>query len=418
MPHAIIVEHLSKQYSVDRLSPRAEYRMLRESLIELASAPFRAWRKSRGAGTAEPFWALRDVGFEIEPGEAVGLIGRNGAGKSTLLKVLSRITKPTRGRVEVRGRVASLLEVGTGFHPELTGRENVYLNGVLLGMTCREVARKFEEIVAFAGVGPFLDLPVKRYSSGMQMRLAFAVAAHLEPEVIVVDEVLAVGDAEFQRKCLGKMGQVARSGRTVLFVSHNMAAVQHLCTRAIFLKQGTVAAAGPCAEVIRTYLGSFSNGMEGPTGLDRFRAPSMMPVIRSVEVLDGAGQPAACLLAGAPMVVRLEYDAPVPLRRPRFGIFVETVAGQRLFFLQTWLQHGDLGDIAPRGRITCTVPALPLAPGMYYLTLNCSLAHQRLDSLDRAVTLHVEAADYFGTGHLPYPDQGPFLVPARWEIDG
>jgi lipopolysaccharide transport system ATP-binding protein len=234
MKPAIRLTDLGKRYRVPVGGARAEYRTLRETLTGLATAPLRRRRR------AEEFWALRGVGFDVAPGEAVGIIGRNGAGKSTLLKILARITRPTTGTVEVRGRVASLLEVGTGFHPELTGRENIYLNGGVLGMKRSEIARKFDEIVAFSGVEAFLDLPVKRYSSGMQMRLAFAVAAHLEPDIVVIDEVLAVGDAEFRRKCLGKMGQVARSGWTVLFVSHNMAAVQNLCTRAVLLAGGSV----------------------------------------------------------------------------------------------------------------------------------------------------------------------------------
>ena len=255
--HHVIVtaERLGKRY---RLRHQQRERLCDAARRHRGRRRHRRWRGStagaRGAGATEDFWALRDVSFEVAPGEVVGIIGRNGAGKSTLLKILSRITEPTTGRVTLDGRVASLLEVGTGFHPELTGRENIFLNGAILGMTRAEIRRKFDEIVAFAEVERFLDTPVKRYSSGMYVRLAFAVAAHLEPEILVVDEVLAVGDAEFQKKCLGKMHEVSRGGRTVLFVSHNMAAVQALCSRAIWLERGEVAASGPASAVVAQYL--------------------------------------------------------------------------------------------------------------------------------------------------------------------
>jgi len=242
MVAAIQVENLGKSYQVRYEDRGARYRTLRESLCDLATAPFRRRRPA-----SEEFWALRDVSFRIRPGEVVGIIGRNGAGKSTLLKILSRITRPSTGKVELRGRVGSLLEVGTGFHPELTGRENIFLNGSILGMARREILRKFDEIVAFAEIERFLDTPVKRYSSGMYVRLAFAVAAHLEPEILLVDEVLAVGDAEYQKKCIGKMKAISGEDRTVLFVSHNMALVTNLCQRAILIHQGTVQAEGDVA---------------------------------------------------------------------------------------------------------------------------------------------------------------------------
>ena len=250
----IRAEDLSKQY---RLGQRERYSTLRDTLVKVAKTPLR-WLTSKANGTgktsgAETIWAVRDVSFEVTRGEVVGIIGRNGAGKSTLLKILSQITEPTKGLVDLSGRVASLLEVGTGFHPELTGRENIFLNGAILGMKRSEIIRKFDEIVAFAEVEQFIDTPVKYYSSGMYMRLAFAVAAHLEPEILVVDEVLAVGDAEFQRKCLGKMREVARGGRTVLFVSHNVPAIQNLCTRCIYLRNGQVAADAVTAEALLAY---------------------------------------------------------------------------------------------------------------------------------------------------------------------
>jgi lipopolysaccharide transport system ATP-binding protein len=252
MKPIIKVENLSKQYVIG--GKKDPYSTFRESLVNAARIPLNAIKRRNKENSNNRFWALKDINFEVMPGEVVGIIGRNGAGKSTLLKVLSRITEPTKGRIELYGRVGSLLEVGTGFHPELTGRENIYLNGAILGMKREEISKKFDEIVDFAEVDDFLDTPVKRYSSGMYTRLAFAVAANLEPEILVVDEVLSVGDAEFQKKCLGKMESVAKTGRTVLFVSHNMTAVQSLCGKSIQLKKGKIESIGETSEVINNYL--------------------------------------------------------------------------------------------------------------------------------------------------------------------
>src|SRR6266478_2622367 len=256
MKPIITVEHLSKRYRIGTLQG---HKSLREAIAAGVSAPLSRLRNGKDNAN-ETIWALKDVSFEVAPGEVVGIIGRNGAGKSTLLKILSRITKPTKGRVELNGRVGSLLEVGTGFHSELTGRENIFLNGAILGMTRREIERKFDEIVAFAETGEFLDTPVKHYSSGMTVRLAFAVAAHLEPEILIIDEVLAVGDVVFQKKCLGKMQSAANSGRTVLFVSHNMQTVAGLTERAILLRSGRVASMGRSSEIIEQYLGELAVG--------------------------------------------------------------------------------------------------------------------------------------------------------------
>lgn len=267
--NAISVQNLGKRYLIGHQETREKYRALRDVVMDSAKGALRsakdmlAGRQIIQGSSIEEFWALRDVNFEIRVGEAVGIIGRNGAGKSTLLKVLSRITEPSEGQIEMAGRVASLLEVGTGFHPELTGRENVFLNGAILGMTRAEIRKKFDEIVAFADVEKFLDTPVKRYSSGMYVRLAFAVAAHLEPEILVVDEVLAVGDSQFQKKCLGKMHDVAGEGRTVLFVSHNMNAVRQLCSRAILMRNGTVALDADVESAIEQYLSSGEQALSG-----------------------------------------------------------------------------------------------------------------------------------------------------------
>jgi lipopolysaccharide transport system ATP-binding protein len=283
MRSIITVENLSKEYRIGTRG--ASYGTLRDSLVRGIRAPF-SKRQSKGRKGAETIWALKDVSFEVKPGEVVGIIGRNGAGKSTLLKVLSRIVEPTTGNVKLFGRVGSLLEVGTGFHPELSGRENIYLNGAILGMKRAEIEGKFDEIVAFAEIEKFIDTPVKHYSSGMYMRLAFGVAAHLEPEILIVDEVLAVGDASFQKKCLGKMNDVAQKGRTVLFVSHNLTALQSICRRAIWLNNGEMADDGDANHVVTRYLSTTANTVLEQTWKDAHSAPGNDEVkLRSVRVL-------------------------------------------------------------------------------------------------------------------------------------
>jgi lipopolysaccharide transport system ATP-binding protein len=308
MPPAIRVENLSKLYRLRPASERSGYRTLREDLIRLATSPWRWLREGSAMPPAEDFWALRDVSFDVQPGEVVGIIGRNGAGKSTLLKIVSRITRPSRGQVRLRGRVGSLLEVGTGFHPELSGRENVHLNGAILGMSRNEIRRKFDEIVAFAEIDRFLDVPVKRYSSGMSVRLAFAVAAHLEPEILLMDEVLAVGDAGFQKKCIGKMGEVAKHGRTILFVSHNMAAVTQLCRRAIWLNEGRINQEGLSGEVVRGYLSDKTKQIAER----RWSYPGEAPGDDRVRLLAGRvvqnGQPTAIVDINGPCFVEMEFQ--------------------------------------------------------------------------------------------------------------
>jgi ABC-type polysaccharide/polyol phosphate transport system ATPase subunit len=291
--NAIEVERLSKRY---RLGEHAPGRSLREAIAGSIRGLGRRGRR-------EELWSLRDVSFQVPEGQALGVVGRNGAGKSTLLKILARITQPTAGCSRTRGRVATLLEVGTGFHPELTGRENVYLNGAILGMGRRETARRFDEIVAFAGVERFVDTPVKRYSSGMYLRLAFSVAAHLEPDILLVDEVLAVGDAEFQAKCLGRMATVEREGRTVVFVSHNLEAITRLCARAVWLDQGAAKAIGPAGEVVDTYLGALGRDAE-----QSFEDREGPVALRSIRVLDAAGRPVEVMRRDQPFTVELRFQ--------------------------------------------------------------------------------------------------------------
>ena len=304
----IRVEHLSKRYRIGALQGRSTYGSLRESVSRAASAPFRSLQpRASGISLREPptIWALNDISFEVQRGQVLGIIGRNGAGKSTLLKILSRITKPTKGRIILRGRIGSLLEVGTGFHPELTGRENIFLNGAILGMKRAEIERKFDEIVDFAEIEQFLDTPVKHFSSGMYMRLAFAVAAHLEPEILLVDEVLAVGDAAFQQKCLGKMGEVATSGRTILFVSHNMAAIQRLCQLTILLDKGTITDLGNTASIVNLYL---NKGMGKSLYWERTAQSNQPAYFTKIFLADHGGQPLEYITTSTNVSLNIECE--------------------------------------------------------------------------------------------------------------
>jgi lipopolysaccharide transport system ATP-binding protein len=352
---------------------RAGTRTLREAVIDAARGPFR-WLGRERRPVAEPFWALRDVSFEVPEGEAVGIVGRNGAGKSTLLKILSRITAPSTGEVRLRGKVASLLEVGTGFHAELSGRENIFLNGAIMGMSRTDVRTRFDEIVAFAEVDKFLDTPVKRYSSGMYVRLAFAVAAHLEPDILIVDEVLAVGDAAFQKKCLGKMQTVASGGRTVLFVSHNMAAVSRLCTRGLLLSHGLVAADGPISKVVGTYIGG-THG-ETPASVDfteQQRIPSSDDVRLLAARLTGDGLRGIELDIRRPLLVEIDFEV-LQARYPLHpNVHVYNDQGQCVFITSDAHVHEYRRARAPgRYRATVEIPGNFLSEGMFSLDVAIS----------------------------------------------
>jgi lipopolysaccharide transport system ATP-binding protein len=367
-------EGLGKKYIIGHEAERERYVTLRDML---ARAGGNAWRKTldmaRGraivAGdTTEEFWALKDVSFEVKRGEVVGIIGRNGAGKSTLLKILSRITEPTEGEVTIEGRVASLLEVGTGFHPELTGRENIYLNGAILGMSRAEIRRKFDEIVNFAEIDKFLDTPVKRYSSGMYVRLAFAVAAHLEPEILVVDEVLAVGDLEFQKKCLGKMSDVANSGRTILFVSHNMGSIASLCQTAIHLQNGRIVSTGPTSDVIDSFLGLPISSLR-----TTFPANTGKPSITGVSLDEAA-------LRRGDFSAAVDFVSPFPLRPPVVGIVVSSSSGIPVWGTNGRFHPWERTDFAvARGTVLCEAKSLPLAPSSYRVSVWLADWHEDYD---------------------------------------
>ena len=361
----IRVENVGKRYRIRHQAERERYVALRDVIAH----KFRIFpRGQAGCGnrrSEEDFWALRNVSFEVKRGEVIGIIGRNGAGKSTLLKILSRITEPAEGRIELRGRVASLLEVGTGFHPELTGRENIFLNGAILGMSRAEIQRKFDEIVAFAEIDKFLDTPVKRYSSGMYVRLAFAVAAHLEPEILIVDEVLAVGDAQFQKKCLGKMQEVSRGGRTVLFVSHNMGAVSSLCHRGIWLEAGKVADTGPTREIVDAYLIANSKAKTSVTelsGLGRIGDYGRKLRIERLEWVSGLP-----LHHGEAISARLDFRVLQDVDDVSVGIGFSTLEGTRLLTYETDFQDGYRPSLqaGKSCRAEFSVPELVLAPGIY-----------------------------------------------------
>jgi lipopolysaccharide transport system ATP-binding protein len=412
----ITTEALGKRYRIGTFAP-LRYGRLTESLAAAARAPFGRGRGSETRdGDRELFWALRDVSFQVGEGDVVGIIGRNGAGKTTLLKILSRITRPSAGRAELRGRVGSLLEVGTGFHLELTGRENVYLNGAILGMSRAEVRRKFNEIVAFSEVERFLDTPVKRYSSGMAVRLAFAVAAHLEPEILIVDEVLAVGDAAFQRKCLGKMESVGREGRTVLFVSHNMAAVSHLCDWAIQLDAGRLVRSGETDDVVRAYLQEASGEARLSVANRTDRKGSGQLRIRAVTLRGEDGEELGALHLGRPAAIELEYDSPAdrPLRNVAVSLALDSILGQRVTTLQNEAAGQSFETLPPRGVIACELPRVPILPGAYELTFYVTVNGVQADWLINAGTVEVTEGDYFGTGKVPRSQDGLVVFDQRW----
>jgi lipopolysaccharide transport system ATP-binding protein len=422
----ITVENLSKRYMIGRQDTTTDG--LRHVLQDATLTPFRWLRRlARGSksavsnaqsSTREEFWALKDVAFEVQEGEAVAIIGRNGAGKSTLLKVLSRITEPTRGRICIIGRVASLLEVGTGFHPELTGRENIFLNGAILGMTRLEIKRKFDEIVAFAEIEKFLNTPVKRYSSGMYVRLAFAVAAHLDPEIMVVDEVLAVGDAAFQQRCLTKMGTISKSGRTVLFVSHNIAAVSALCTKAILIESGSIVTSGSTDSVVHTYLNRTREIASIPLAQRHDRKGRGGLRFKNVSILNERLEVVETVVSGQNISISFEYDLRdtemlnhVLVETAFFGVF-----GQPLF--GCWSKSSHRGSLAlSRGtRLLCSIPRLPLQPGIYALTICCKAEGFIEDYVADAGKLTVVEGDYFETGKLPPREVGDFLVAHNWTV--
>jgi len=417
----IRVEGLGKEYVIG--AREAGGQTFREMLTSSMAAPFRRFRRLSGqVAPEERIWALKDVSFEVKQGEVIGVIGRNGAGKSTLLKILSRITEPTEGRAEIRGRVASLLEVGTGFHPELTGRENVYLNGAILGMSRREIDRKFDEIVDFAGVETFLDTPVKRYSSGMAVRLAFAVAAHLEPEILIVDEVLAVGDAEFQKRCLGKMQEVSGEGRTVIFVSHNMAAIDTLCSRVIVLQNGQVTKDGDAKASIHHYLDSFQLETKFLGSIKVYTeklGKQNHPIkISDLKVINLSRDCNNIIKTMDNIMLRIYYSAsPDALSEHiSFCIHLKTVYGQEIFRLSTEPISGfRVNRLWRQGYFDLTLEKLPLTGGVYLLDVAVARPGvEYLVFLSNIAALEVTPSDVYGTGVELSHNHGLVTVRHAW----
>lgn len=420
---AIRVEGIGKQYRIG--AQQAKYKTLRETLVTLPMLPVNAFRsltrirENGGRRTKESIWALKDVSFEVKRGEVVGIIGRNGAGKSTLLKILSSITEPTKGYADIYGRVGSLLEVGTGFHPELTGRENIYLNGAILGMQRAEIEKKFDEIVAFAEVEKFIDTPVKRYSSGMYLRLAFAVAAHLEPEILIVDEVLAVGDLNFQKKCMGKMNSVAKHGQTVLFVSHNLAAVRQLCSTTVLLERGGVRCVGDSDSVINTYL----NPQESPgdaivftRDIDNRKGTGSGRIVR-VGFFDESGEATNTVGVGKPFSVELEVELEMKDAALVAGLEIKQSDGTPLLNLRSDSQGISFKPSDEGGGIVINIqiPGLPLYPGRYIVEpWFADRQGQRIDHLYNSLWVMLESQGVYASELLIQPGRGIMFVDCQW----
>jgi lipopolysaccharide transport system ATP-binding protein len=410
---AVRVEKLGKQYRVG--GPRASYGSLRESLTDAAHASFRALVGGDGRRTSRQFWALQDVDLEVRWGEVLGIIGRNGAGKSTLLKILSRVTYPTAGRAELFGSVGALLEAGTGFHAELSGRENIYLSGAILGMRKAEIRSKFDAIVDFAEIEAFLDTPVKRYSTGMYMRLAFSVAAHLEPEILVVDEVLSVGDAAFQQKCLGKMESVAEEGRTILFVSHNMPTVQALCDRALLLREGRVVDEGQPASVVQRYLQSETSFTLIPLADrdDRVGDGS----VRIVSVGITSADPDGVIRPGSRLIIRIGYRSDRPVKFPQFVVTISDHLDAGLFLLHSEFANRLPQTLPPEGVVTCETDPINVTPGRCLVHIELLKGNVQADYVHYAGAFDVQHEDVFGTGMVPPRGWVRYVLGQRWSLD-
>jgi lipopolysaccharide transport system ATP-binding protein len=425
MPPIIEAAHLSKKYKLG--AARRNEDSLREALVhglrKSWGALRRGWSEGTNSSGPEWMWALRDVNFQVEQGDVVGIIGANGAGKSTMLKILSRITDPTEGFVRLRGRVASLLEVGTGFHPDLTGRENIFLNGAMLGMKKAEIEAKFDEIVAFAELEKFLDTPVKHYSSGMYVRLGFAVAAHLDPEVLIVDEVLAVGDMAFQKKCLGKMGQFGQSGRTILFVSHNIAAVLNLCQKGIVLEQGRLAFEGDAKGAADYYVGAVSQPAQRSElhVIDLWNSPRRSPQyrqrwLRKLELFSGDGSPfTGELPIAAPIIARVEFELREPIANFDVRVNFVDLYGQVIFAARS--SYEPKRDWSPRSGLqefTVEIPSLPLTAAEYRIEVGLVLDEKCVDYIEDACRVKMLGSDFYGTGKIP--SMGFFVNEQHWHL--
>lgn len=418
---AISIENVSKSYRLGVIGTGTFYGDLKRWWARQLGKPdpyLKLGQVDHGNRDGQTIWAVKDVNISIKQGEAVGIIGRNGAGKSTLLKILSRVTAPTEGVIKVNGRIASLLEVGTGFHSQLTGRENIYLNGAINGMTGNEVKRKMDEIVAFSGVEQFIDTPVKRYSSGMYIRLAFSVAAHLDPDILVVDEVLAVGDIEFQKKCLGKMNDVVGQGRTVLFVSHNMAAVQALCQRGVVLQRGSMIFSGTQNEAIRNYVDSV-NKPEMFLSDSSLRPGSGQIRITNAYLRDAEGHPLNAAQSGQEIYICLRYKANKNYTggAVKTGIIVYDQQGIAIFTHASIIQGIEFRKVPEEGVFICRIPRLPLPASNYFVECSVKVDNEYSDRVENVMNLEVIHGDFFGTGFFPGDRQTMCLVDGEWSLE-
>ena len=420
----ISVEGVSKVYRLGTISAGTLGEDLARGWARLRRKPdplLKIGEQRMGFVKGDLLWALRDLDLHVDRGEVLGIIGSNGAGKSTLLKILSRVTAPSSGQVKFKGRLASLLEVGTGFHPELTGRDNIYLNGAILGMSRRDVTQRLDEIVQFAEIAEFIDTPVKRYSSGMYVRLAFAVAAHIDPDILVVDEVLAVGDAAFQRKCIGRMGSVASEGRTVLVVSHNMATINALCTRCLLIERGAIVAEGKPAVVIRRYLEVSDAAVEGEASLAQHshRLPGMSSYMTRLRFLHADGQLGSTFVQGEPIVVEVSYDASecaLPLAGAGFNIVA--ASGARVGGFNNYMAEEPPYSIPKRGVVRFTLTGPCLTPGAFWVTPSLG-THPGVvvDMIEHALGFSVVARDIYDTGYLLTPEDGVVALGCKFECE-
>ena len=422
MDTAVRIENVGKCYRIQRGRSAQAVGTFSEAVTHWCTAPIRALRRGSTWEPKEEFWAVRGVNLDVQRGEVVGLVGRNGAGKSTLLKLVSRITRPTEGQIRLRGRVGSLLEVGTGFHPELSGRENIYLNGAILGMSRQEIRRKFDEIVDFAGIEKFLEVPVKRYSSGMHVRLGFAVAAHLNPEILIVDEVLAVGDASFQAKCLGKLDAVSNSGRTVLFVSHNMAAILRLCSRVVVLDRGNVCFNGNPVEAARHYVTHSEAQTQASLQERTDRQGTGRLRFTAVRLCDERGEPVRRFACGQSAHIHLDYQASEgsPIQDVLVAMAVSDEYGSRVTHLNNTVCGSPLQALpGAGGTLEVRIDRLPLMPGRYSINIFCSVADVVADWITEPIAyFDVDAGDFFGSGKLQPTGQGKFLTPHSFRLAG
>ena len=421
---AIKVDNLGKAYRIGMKEQKHE--TLIGATMAALTAPLKNYKrinnlkKLQGHNESpEIFWANRNISFEVQKGEVLGIIGKNGAGKSTLLKLLSRITQPTEGRIEIHGKVASLLEVGTGFNPELTGAENIYLNGTILGLTKKEIDARYSDIIEFSGIEKFIETPVKRYSSGMKVRLAFAVAAHLNPEILIIDEVLAVGDAEFQKKCLGKMQEVAgKSGRTVLFVSHDMAAVKKLCTRAILIEAGKITKEGTPNQVVDFYLQNANGSALNNLSLSAVkRKGSGKFTLTHLHFLNSRMEPVNVLETGMDLNIRIAYKMNEHRPNPVINLIIRNNLQQEIVNFLSRDSYAGMLKLKSEGEVVLTIPKLPLLPGRYTLDCNFKFDNELTDQVESVAVFDVEKGDFFGTGKIIDALKNGLLVYHKWQVD-